>query len=60
MCVDQEGCTRPDYKNDFGSKEDAVKRLIRFDISLTRRELKIICSSLTQISLFVRGSQRRA
>lgn len=29
MNVDQEGCTRPDYKNDFSSKEDSVKRLIR-------------------------------
>lgn len=29
ICVDQEGCTKPDYKNDFASKEDAVKRLIR-------------------------------
>jgi hypothetical protein len=29
MSVDQEGCTRPDYKNDFSSKEDTIKRLIR-------------------------------
>jgi Conserved region of unknown function on GLTSCR protein len=29
IAVDQEGCTRPDVKTDFTSKEDAIKRLIR-------------------------------
>lgn len=30
ICVDQEGCTKPDVKADFSSKEDAIKRLIRY------------------------------
>ena len=32
ICVDQEGCSKPDTKTNFASKEDAVKRLIRYNI----------------------------
>lgn len=30
LAVDQESCKNPDYHNPFQSKDDAVKRLIRF------------------------------
>ncbi|XP_055716091.1 mucin-2 isoform X2 [Phlebotomus papatasi] len=30
LAVDQEGCTNPDTKTPFNSKEDAIKRLIRY------------------------------
>ncbi|XP_055677933.1 mucin-2 isoform X2 [Lutzomyia longipalpis] len=30
LAVDQEGCTNPDAKTPFHSKEDAIKRLIRY------------------------------
>lgn len=30
LAIDQDSCIRPDYKSPFRSKEDAVKRLIRY------------------------------
>lgn len=36
--VDQESCIHPDYQNPFRSKEDAVKRLIRYHCIYSENE----------------------